>query len=54
VALGPDGIDVGPLPEREAAAIQVSIARLGKPRACSAPIERLRVMLLAEYETPTL
>ena len=54
VALGPDGIDVGPLPEREAAAIQVSIARPGKPRACSAPIERLRVMLLAEYETPTL
>jgi hypothetical protein len=54
VALGPDGLDVGPLPEREAAAIQVSLGRLGNPQARSAPIERLRVMLLAEYETPTL
>ena len=54
VALGPDGLDVGPLPEREAVAIQVSIERIGKPQARSAPIERLRAMLLAEYETPTL
>ena len=54
VALGPDGIDVGPLPEREAAAIQVSIERLGTLQTRSAPIERLHAMLLAEYETPTL
>ena len=51
VALGPDGLDVGPLPEREAAAIQLSIARIGRPLERSAPIERLRTMLLAEYDT---
>ena len=52
VAFGPDGMDVGPLPDREAAAIQVTIERLGSLQARSAPIERLRAMLLAEYETP--
>ena len=54
VALGPDGMDIGPLPEREAVAIQTTIERLGNAQARSAPIERLRAMLLADYEPPTL
>lgn len=53
VALGPDAMDVGPLPEREAAAIQASLERLGGSQARSAPIERLRAMLLADYGPPT-
>jgi len=52
VALSPDGLDVGPLPAREAAAIQESMARIGRPQARSAPMTRLSEMLEAEYGPP--
>jgi hypothetical protein len=49
VALSAEGYEVGPLPEREASAIQLAIERVGRPQARSAPIVRLDEMLLAEY-----
>lgn len=52
VALSPDGLDVGPLPAREAAAIQESMARIARPQARSAPMTRLSEMLQAEYGLP--
>jgi len=49
VALSVDGDEAGPLPAREAAAIQVALARPATSRAASAPVEALRDMLALEY-----
>jgi hypothetical protein len=54
VALSADGFDVGPLPVREASAIQLAIDRFGRPDARPAPIVRLGDMLFAEYGTPAV
>jgi hypothetical protein len=47
-----EGYDLGPLPGREASAIQLVIGRIGRPEARSAPFARLAEMLDAEYGAP--